>query len=58
MMMVEALRGVSDPALVAAHANLADYVARGTARPAFARAMAAQLADFAAADAEMAAVAA
>lgn len=46
LMMVDALRAIPDQALVAAHRNLADYVARGTARPAFKRAMAAQLANF------------
>lgn len=46
LMMVEALRSVPDEALIAAHANLAAYIARGMARPAFQRAMAAQLADF------------
>ena len=45
LMMVEALR-TFDQRLVAAHRNLAGYVARGTARPAFKRAMGAQLADF------------
>lgn len=45
LMMVDALRTISDPTLVAAHPNLAAYVARGTARPAFRRAMHAQLAD-------------
>jgi glutathione S-transferase len=46
LMMVDALRAIPDQALVATHPNLAGYVARGTARPAFRRAMAAQLADF------------
>lgn len=46
LMMVEALRSIPGQALVAAHLNLAAYVARGTARPAFQRAMAGQLADF------------
>lgn len=46
LMMVDALRAIPDQALVATHSNLAGYVARGTARPAFRRAMAAQLADF------------
>ena len=44
-MMAEALR-TFDQGLIAAHRNLADYVPRGTARPAFKRAMDAQLADF------------
>jgi len=46
LMMVDALRAIPDQALVVAHPNLADYLARGTARPAFQRAMAAQLANF------------
>jgi len=46
LMMVDTLRALADQALVAAHPNLAGYVARGTARPAFRRAMQAQLADF------------
>lgn len=46
LMMVEALRSIPNQALVAAHSNLAAYVERGTARPAFQHAMAAQLADF------------
>ena len=46
LMMVVTLRAMPDQALVAAHPNLAAYVARGTARPAFSRAMQAQLADF------------
>jgi glutathione S-transferase len=46
LMMVEALRSIPGQSLVAAHPNLAAYVARGTARPAFRRAMDAQLADF------------
>ena len=46
LMMVDTLRAISDQALVATHPNLAAYVARGTARPAFRRAMEAQLADF------------
>ena len=53
MMMIDALRGISDQTIVDAHPNLSAYVARGKARPAFARAMAAQLADFEAADAKM-----
>ncbi|MBA3895553.1 MAG: glutathione S-transferase family protein [Sphingomonadaceae bacterium] len=47
IMMVDALRGISDDSLLARHANLAAYVARGTARPAFRRAMDAQIANFA-----------
>jgi glutathione S-transferase len=46
LMMVDTLRALPDQALVAAHPNLAGYVSRGTARPAFRRAMQAQLADF------------
>lgn len=46
LMMVDVLRAIPDQALVATHPNLASYVARGTARPAFRRAIAAQLADF------------
>ncbi len=46
LMMVDALRATPDETLVAGHPNLAGYVARGIARPAFRRAMAAQLADF------------
>jgi glutathione S-transferase len=40
------LRQLKGTPLAAAHANLATYVARGEARPAFQRALAAQLADF------------
>jgi len=46
LMMVDVLRAIPDQELVAAHSNLGDYVARGTTRPAFRRAIAAQLADF------------
>lgn len=46
LVMADVLRTVSEPQLVAAHDNLAAYVARATARPAFQAAMAAQLADF------------
>jgi glutathione S-transferase len=46
LMMVDTLRTIPDQALVAAHPNLAGYVARGTARPAFRRAIEAHLADF------------
>lgn len=45
LMMVDALRTVPDEVL-AAQPSLAAYVSRGTARPAFRRAMEAQLADF------------
>ena len=44
--MIDVLRAVCEPELVDAHANLAAYVARGTARSAFQRALSAQLADF------------
>lgn len=47
LLMVDVLRAVSEPELVAAHPNLAAYVERGTARPAFERAMAAHVADLA-----------
>ncbi len=46
LMMVDVLRSIPDPSLIPAHPNLAAYVARGMARPAFQRAMAAQMADF------------
>ena len=46
LMMVDALRALSDQKLIAEHRNLADYVARGTARPAFQRALADQIATF------------
>lgn len=46
LMMVATLRGVTDTALLEAHPNLAAYVARGEARPAFQRALVAQFADF------------
>ncbi len=46
LMMIDALRAIPDAGLVAAHANLAAYVERGMSRPAFQRALAAQLADF------------
>lgn len=46
LMMIATLRGVPDAALLDAHPNLAAYVARGEARPAFQRALVAQFADF------------
>jgi glutathione S-transferase len=46
LVMADVLRAVSEPALLETHENLAAYVARATARPAFQRAMTAQLADF------------
>jgi glutathione S-transferase len=48
--MVTVLREGSKDDVVTSRPTLADYVARGEARPAFARAMAAQLAPFAAND--------
>ena len=45
LMMIATLRGV-DSALLNAQPNLAAYVARGEDRPAFQRALAAQMADF------------
>jgi glutathione S-transferase len=47
LLMIDVLRAVSEPDLVKAHPNLAAYVDRGLARPAFGRAMAAHLSDFA-----------
>jgi glutathione S-transferase len=46
LMMVDVLRAVPEDDLVAAHPNLAAYVERGMARPAFKAAMEAQLAAF------------
>lgn len=46
LMMIATLRGLTDAALLEAHPNLAAYVARGEARPAFQRALVAQFADF------------
>ncbi|WP_260596793.1 glutathione S-transferase family protein [Sphingomonas endolithica] len=46
--MVCVLRGLHDSRLLEEFPNLAAYVARGEARPAYARALAAHLADFAA----------
>ena len=48
LLMVDVLRAGTRPELIAPHANLVAYVDRGTARPAFKTALAAQLADFAA----------
>ena len=48
LMMTTVLRWLRTTDLVAEHANLAAYQARGEARPAFQRALAAQLAAFAA----------
>ena len=47
LLMIDVLRAVSEPELVAAHSNLVAYVERGMARPAFQRAIAAHLADLA-----------
>ena len=46
LMMVCVLRSIADEGLVAKYPNLAAYVARGEARPAFIRAMQAHMADF------------
>lgn len=46
LMMVAVLRILAGSDLLAAHPTLTAYVARGTARPAFARALAAQMAGF------------
>ena len=46
LMMVQVLRGLHGSGLLEAFANLAAYVARGEARPAYRRALAAHLADF------------
>jgi glutathione S-transferase len=46
LVMIDVLRAVSEYELVTAHPNLAAYVDRGTSRPAFRTAMAAQLAAF------------
>ena len=46
LLMVDVLRNVPEPELLAAHPNLVAYVERGTARPAFQAAFAAQIAVF------------
>ena len=46
LLMVATLRSIDDAELLGRHPTLAAYVARGQARPAFQRALAAQLADF------------
>jgi glutathione S-transferase len=46
LMMVSVLRIIEDDPLLAAHPNLVAYVKRGTARPAFQRALKAQLDGF------------
>jgi glutathione S-transferase len=44
--MIDVLRAAVPPELIAAHPNLVAYVERGTTRPAFKAALAAQLANF------------
>ena len=46
LLMIDVLRAATPPELLAQHPNLAAYVERGTSRPAFKAALAAQLADF------------
>jgi glutathione S-transferase len=46
LVMLDVLRNLPEPDMLASQLNLAAYVAHGTSRPAFGRAMAAQLADF------------
>ena len=46
LMMIDVLRTISEPELVAEHSNLSAYVESGTSRPAFKAAMAAQLAAY------------
>jgi glutathione S-transferase len=46
LLMIDVLRAGTPPELIAAHPNLAAYVERGTSRPAFKAALAAQMADF------------
>lgn len=46
LMMVSVLRIIENDPLLKEHATLSDYVRRGTARPAFQRALASQLAGF------------
>jgi glutathione S-transferase len=43
LLMVDVLRSIAEEALISAHPNLTAYVERGTARPAFRLALAAQL---------------
>jgi glutathione S-transferase len=45
--MIDVLRAAREPGMVSAHPNLVAYIERGTSRPAFKAAMAAQLAAFA-----------
>ena len=47
LMMISVLRGVHDSGLLEKYPNLASYVARGEARPAYVKALADHLADFA-----------
>ena len=54
LLMIDVLRAGAPPELIVPHPNLAAYVARGTGRPAFKAALAAQLADFTNAEAPMA----
>lgn len=54
LMMITVLRNLRHTDLVAKHPNLADFVARGEARPAFQRALADQVAPFASTDADAA----
>jgi glutathione S-transferase len=46
LLMIDVLRAATPPELLAAHPNLVAYLERGTSRPAFKAALAAQLADF------------
>jgi glutathione S-transferase len=46
LLMIDVLRAATPPELLVPHANLAAYFERGTSRPAFKAALAAQLADF------------
>ncbi len=46
LLMIDVLRSAPEPELLAAHPNLAAYVERGTARPAFKQALADQMAGF------------
>jgi len=47
LLMMDVLRTITEPDLVSVHPNLAAYVARGEARPAFQRALAAHMEVFA-----------
>ena len=46
LLMIDVLRAGTPPELIAVHPNLVAYLERGTSRPAFKAALAAQLADF------------